>query len=134
MTLGLDTSVVLRLLVGEPPGMVKATLQRLEAAAAAGDGVLVSDIVAIEAYHGLQFHYHVPKSRARELLWKMFASGRVSAERAETAQAFLGSKGSGPTDRLIHANYAARGARTLTFDQAQSRLPGAERLRPARGV
>lgn len=129
MTLGLDTSVVLRLLTGEPPGMASVCRERLEAAAVAGDKVVVSDLVLLEAYHALQFHYLIPRHVARAAIAKMLKSGQVEAERPDAALVFAPAGGADPADRLIHARYAALGARTLTFDASQSRLPGAERLR-----
>ncbi|KAF0246438.1 MAG: hypothetical protein FD180_702 [Planctomycetota bacterium] len=132
MKLGLDTSVVLRLLTGEPAGMAAVCGERLEAAARAGDRVVVSDLVVLEAYHALQFHYELPKERAREAIARMFRSGQVEPDRPETAEAYAPAAGAGPVDRLIHSRYAALGARTLTFDDLQSRLAGAERLRERR--
>ena len=49
MTLGLDTSVVLRLLTGEPAAMAAACRERLEAVARAGDKVVISDLVVLLA-------------------------------------------------------------------------------------
>ncbi len=45
MTLGLDTSVVLRLLTGQPPDQFGHAASRLAAAHAAGEPVVVSDLV-----------------------------------------------------------------------------------------
>jgi predicted nucleic acid-binding protein len=68
VTLGLDTSVVVRLLMGVPEAPARAARRRLEHAAEAGETVLVSDLVISEAYHALQYHYGVPKAEARSLL------------------------------------------------------------------
>lgn len=132
MNLGLDTSVVLRLLVGEPEPMAEAARRRLAEALSAGDRTVISDLVLLEAYHALQFHYEIPRNRARDLIHAMFASGTVHPEHPESARAFLPAPGTGPADRLIHAHYALLGARTLTFDAALARLPGAEKVRTAR--
>ena len=59
--IGLDTSVVVRLLVGEPQNIARATRRRLERAVEAGERVLVSDLVIAEAYFALQHHYGIPK-------------------------------------------------------------------------
>lgn len=132
MNLGLDTSVVLRLLVGEPEPMAKAARHRLAEALGAGDRAVISDLVLLEAYHALQFHYEIPRKRAREMIHAMFASGTVHPEHPESARAFLPASGAGPADRLIHSSYALLGARTLTLDAALARLPGAERIRMSR--
>ncbi len=132
MNIGLDTSVVLRLLIGEPESMAEAARRRLAQALNAGDRVVISDLVLLEAYHALQFHYEIPRKRGRDLIHAMFASGTVHPEHPESARAFLSASGAGPADRLIHSRYVLLGARTLTFDAALARLPGAERIRVAR--
>ena len=59
-SVGLDTCVVLRLLVGEPAVQAKQALQYLEDCYLAGIKVYVSDLVVAETYHGLCHHYNVP--------------------------------------------------------------------------
>ena len=46
MTFGLDTSVVLRLLTGQPQELAARTLARYQEGIANGDSFYVSDIVA----------------------------------------------------------------------------------------
>jgi len=48
--LGLDTSVVVRLLVGLPEALAQAAQRRLERAVETGERVFVSDLVIAEAY------------------------------------------------------------------------------------
>ncbi|MBO7689071.1 MAG: PIN domain-containing protein, partial [Kiritimatiellae bacterium] len=57
MTFGLDTSVVLRLLTGEPPELAARALERYQQGIANGDDFAVSDVVAAETYYALQHHY-----------------------------------------------------------------------------
>lgn len=64
MAIGLDTSVVLRLLVGVPAAQARAAQRRLERAIERGESVIVCDLVIAEAYYALQFHYDVPKADA----------------------------------------------------------------------
>lgn len=132
MTLGLDTSVVLRLLTGEPPGMAAVCRERLLRAGRDGEAVIVSDLVLLEAYHALQHHYGMPRPAARNAIAAMLGSGQVGVEGSGAPGAFAAVRGAGPADRMIHARYAACGARTLTFDASQARLPGAERIREPR--
>ena len=54
MTFGLDTSVVLRLLTGQPQELAERALARYQEGVAAGDRFCVSDVVAAEAYFALQ--------------------------------------------------------------------------------
>ena len=62
--LGLDTSVVVRLLAVLPEGQALRARARLEQALDAGETVLVTDLVIAEAYHALHHHYRMPKAEA----------------------------------------------------------------------
>lgn len=128
MTIGLDTSVVVRLLSGEPPNVARAAARRLEAAAEAGERAVVCDLVVVEAYHALHHHYGVPQPEARALLHRFLVSGVVHPEPVEMVPA-LTATGAGLADRVIHARYRGLGAVTVTFDRRQSDLEGAVRLK-----
>ncbi|MDH4046101.1 MAG: PIN domain-containing protein [Gemmatimonadota bacterium] len=128
MTIGLDTSVVVRLLTGEPASAARAAARRLEAAADTGERVVVCDLVVIETYHALHHHYGVPQSEARALLQRFLVSGVVHPEPGEIVPA-LTATGAGLADHVIHARYRGLGAVTLTFDRRQGNLEGAVRLR-----
>jgi predicted nucleic acid-binding protein len=127
--LGLDTTVVIRLLVGQPAAQFAVARRRLARAVDAGDTVLVSDVVAAEAYFALQHHYEVPKAEARTLLRQFLHSGTVQLDPKGGLEAFDEAPGAGLVDRLIHGRYRSLGASTLTFERKQGGLPGAERLR-----
>lgn len=128
MTIGLDTSVVVRLLTGEPPAAARAAARRLEAAADANERVAVCDMVVIEAYHALHYHYGVPQPEALALLRRFLVSGVVHPEPVDMMPA-LTTTGAGLSDRVIHARYRGLGAITLTFDRRQADLEGAVRLK-----
>lgn len=128
MTIGLDTSVVVRLLTGEPSTAARAAARRLEAAADAGERVVVCDLVVVEAYHALHHHYGVPQAEARALLRRLLVSGVVHPEPAEMVPA-LTAAGAGLADRVIHARYRGLGAVTVTFDRRRGALEGAVRLK-----
>jgi predicted nucleic acid-binding protein len=127
-TLGLDTSVVVRLLSGLPERQASTARARLEQSLDQGETVLVTDLAVAEAYHALHHHYGVPKAEARELLRRFLSSGVVRLEPETSLAALEPSSGAGLVDRLIHSRHRAQGAVTLTFEQRQSRLEGAERL------
>ena len=78
VAIGLDTSVVLRLLVGVPEAQARAAQRRLERAIEGGESVFVCDLVIAEAYYALQFHYAVPKAEARSMLIRFVRSGVVT--------------------------------------------------------
>ena len=50
MAIGLDTSVVLRLLIGEPRAQAEVARRRIERALVAGEKVVVTDLVVAEAF------------------------------------------------------------------------------------
>lgn len=127
-TIGLDTTVVIRLLVGLPASQFAVARRRLARAVDAGDTVLVSDVVATEAYFALQHHYEVPKVEARTLLRQLLHSGTVQLDPKGALEALDEAAGAGLVDRLIHGRYQSLGASTLTFERKQGALPGAERL------
>ena len=129
MTLGLDTSVVVRLLMGVPEAHTRAARRRLERATEAGETVLVSDLVLTEAYHALQHHYGVPKGEARSLLRRLVESRAIQLEPPAADAALAAVGGAGLVDRLIHLRYRSVGAVTVTFERRQGRLEGAIRLR-----
>lgn len=126
--LGLDTSVVVRLLVGLPEGQAARAKQRLEEAMDKGETIVVTDLAIGEAYYALHDHYEVPKPEARELLLRFVSSGVVRLSPETSLHALAPSGGAGLMDRLIHARHRAEGAVTLTFERRQSRLEGAEVL------
>ena len=64
MNVGLDTSVVLRFLVGEPADQAQTALQYLRKIQQEGGRAIVSDLVVTEAYFALQYHYPVPNAEA----------------------------------------------------------------------
>lgn len=125
---GLDTSVVVRLLTGLPQKQLQAAKARVERALDEGDAVLVTDLAVAEAYHALHYHYGVPKVEARGLLLRFVTSGVVTLDPESSVNALSETGGPGMVDRLIHARHRALGGITLTFERPQSRLEGAERL------
>ena len=54
---------------------------------------------------------------------------KTSANGTSTLAELRTKTGCGLRDRLIHEDYQARGALTLTLDQRMARLPGARKLR-----
>src|SRR5437764_854327 len=68
MPIGLDTSVVVRLLIGLPEAQARTARRRLELAVERRERVVVSDLVLAETYHALQHHYRMPKREARSIL------------------------------------------------------------------
>ena len=118
MNLGLDTSVVLRLLIGQPEDQAALARRRLEQAHTHGDTIVISDLVLAECYYALVHHYQIPKDEARSRLRHMAHSGTVTVEPHEALAALEPAPGAGLVDRLILHRYRALAASTLTFDRA----------------
>jgi predicted nucleic acid-binding protein len=132
VTAGLDTSVVVRLLTGEPAAQARRAREQLEASAKSGAGpLLVSDLVVGEAYFALLHHYAVPQAEAVAALLALLSDSRVrngGVAREVLAEVRGGSARPGFMDRLIARDYAQQGAGMFTFDRDASRLPGVRLL------
>ncbi len=132
MVVGLDTSVLIRLLIGLPPGQATTALEFLRETRLAGRQVVVSDLVVSEAYFALHAHYDVPKQEAVAALLEMLRSGLVEpADGPEvlgvlevTSQSSTASTKPGLVDRLIQAQYGRQPAAMATFERAAGRLAG----------
>jgi predicted nucleic acid-binding protein len=126
MTVGLDTSVVVRLLVGEPALLARRALAAVEEALAAGRTLVVCDLVVAESFFALQHHYGLTRARALATLHELFRTGPLRASGA--AAAILATPGLATTrpgfvDRLIRAAYADTDE-MWTLDHAAAKLPG----------
>lgn len=129
MTHGLDTSVVVRLLVGEPAGQALAAQRAIERAPRGA--VAVSDLVIGEAYFALRHHYGVPHRKAIVALAALISDPRIfSTGVGARVLANVPDRDAGPglMDRLIHGAYEAEQMLLLTFDRSAARLPGAQLL------
>jgi predicted nucleic acid-binding protein len=131
VAVGLDTSVVLRLLIGEPRSQMEIARRRIERALLAGERVVITDLVVAEVFHALRHHYGVPEAAALGQLREFLGSGVVVLDPAEAAGALgSGTKGqAGVVDRLIVARHRFLGATTATFDRRQALLEGGVLLR-----
>jgi predicted nucleic acid-binding protein len=131
VAIGLDTSVVLRLLIGEPRAQVGIARRRIERALAVGEKVLITDLVVAEAFHALRHHYGVPEAEALSRLRELLGSEVVSVDPLGVEDALLpGVRGRvGVMGRLVVGRHRALGATTATFDRRQARLEGGVLLR-----
>lgn len=122
----LDTSVLLRLLTGEPLDQFRRANEFLTQQAEANAEVFVSNQVLSEAYFALQSFYNMPKSEALEILSNFVQHRRVRASSvAEAVLRFPGLASSKPgfVDRLIHGDCQEAGHTLITFEKAAKKLP-----------
>ena len=120
MTFGLDTSVVLRLLTGEPPELAAHALARYQQGMDNGDDFAVSDVVAAETYYALQHHYG--KTKEESLAALMAFSGGEGISFSPDFMAAIKTpnvhKASlGFVDRMLVSGYASKGQITLSCDE-----------------
>ncbi len=130
---GLDTSVVVRLLVGEPAEQAAAARRMLEDGSARRPSAAISDLVVGESYFALRHHYSVPHARAVAALRELVGDPRIIA--TGVARTVLNMPtdelaAPGLMDRLIHGDYERADAAVVTFDRGAARLPGARLLAP----
>ncbi|HYN03522.1 MAG TPA: PIN domain-containing protein [Vicinamibacteria bacterium] len=133
-TVGLDTSVVLRLVVGTPDHQAATALAFVRRSRMAGRRIVVSDLVVSEAYFALHAHYDVPKQEAITALREVLRSGLVEPADGPAViemldEAARSSSKPGFVDRLIHAHYERLPASMATFERAAGRLPATTVLR-----
>ncbi len=128
---GIDTSVFIRLLTGEPEAeyqkTVKAFERRMEVEPKAE--FFASNQVIGEAYMALQHHFGIAKADAKAAMCDVLTSGLCSPQNGSSVfNALRADKGCGLLDRLIADDYAAHSMKTLTNDAKMSRLANAEKL------
>ena len=121
MKVGLDSSVVLHLLTGEPELLARRALAELQSLTQSGAVPLVSDLVVSEVYFALQYHYGVPKAEALALLAQFLHESGVKplgAAVAVLAVPHLATANPGFVDRLIHAEFARCPGRPASAKEA----------------
>ncbi len=131
MSVGLDTSVVLRLLTGLPAEESERARAEL---AQAREPSVVSDLVVAETYFALRHHYSVPHGEAVRALHAFLSDTRVRS--AGVAVGVMSDPSTrvprprpGMVDRLIHADYRRDALDVVTFDRDLARLAGVRLLR-----
>lgn len=125
-SVSLDTSVVIRLLVGEPADQYRSANALLSDQLKAGWAVHVGDLVLAEAYFALQGYYQLSKSDALQAL-ALFArhSGVSVSSVAQEVLALprLATAKPGFVDRLIHGTSQNAGHTLVSFEKSAAKLP-----------
>ena len=127
---GIDTSVLVRLMTGQPEATYRLCVEALRRLVIdAGSQVVVSNQVIGEAYIAVQHHYRVSEPDARDALIQLFEDGLIHPLNGQSVlSAIETSGGPGLLDRLIADGYRQGGFETLTLDRKMSNLPGARAL------
>ena len=130
MRYGADTSIILRVLTGQPTSLAAVVRTRLESLWLSGAILDVCDLVVSETYFALQHSYGLTKERALNALLKLSAhpgfrlsSQVVAALRTEN----LARAKPGFLDRVIHGTYVADDDSVmLTCEKGSRRLSNVE--------
>lgn len=128
---GIDTSILMRLMTGDPAKDFAKTVRSLEGLIEQKPGadVLASNQVIGEAYIAVRHHYGVSRDDARAALLSVLTSGLVAPMNGTAVlDAIRQTEGCGLLDRLIVDDYTRQGVETLTHDRKMGALPGAARL------
>ena len=126
---GIDTSVLVRLITGEPPDAFAHCVERLNALVVSGAEIFASNQVIGEAYVAVQHHYHVSETDARSELSRTLTSGLVSALNGRAVIEALETSGDpGLFDRLIADDYSRADLQVLTLDRRMATLPDVRQL------
>lgn len=127
---GIDTSILVRLLTGDPEEGFRRCVEALTSLVEEdGAEILASNQVIGEAYVAVQHHYGIAKAEARAALASVLASGLVSPLNGAGVFAALQAEGGcGLLDRLIADDYRRAELATLTLDERMAALPGARLL------
>lgn len=127
---GIDTSVLMRLVTGDPDAGFRLTVRRLTDLIERNHAeVVASNQVIGEAYLALQHHYGASRIEARSGLISVLTSGLVAPRHREAAlDALRARTGCGLLDRLIAEDYRQAGMITLTLDRKMAALPDVQYL------
>ncbi len=127
---GIDTSVLVRLLTGEPVSDFEYCVAKLTGLVQdSAAEIFASNQVIGEAYVAVQHHYGVTKADARSGLIDVLRSGLVAPLNGlAVIEALKAADGPGCFDRLIADDYRRHGLETLTLDRRMSGLPLVRRL------
>lgn len=130
--IALDTNVLLRLLLNDDAAQARAARQAVQAVEAAGEQVLINDIVLAEAVWALRGKYDTAKQDLLRVLRAVLDTASFAFESRPVLTAALAmyeESAADFPDCLIAAKNAAAGCRhTATFDRAMRGLPAVELL------
>ena len=129
MRYGIDTSILVRLVAGQPVDAFEYCVSRLNELVEDGAEIFASNQVIGEAYIAVQHHYGVSRQDTCDGLLNALRSGLVSPLNGQSVIAALGSSGQpGLFDRLIADDYSRVGLSVLTLDRRMTRLPNSQHL------
>ena len=128
-SIGIDTSVLVRLVTGQPPNAYSYCVARLSDLAASGAEILASNQVIGETFMAVRHHYGASAQDTQVELLNTLRSGLVAPLNGQAViEALSAAGGPGLFDRLIANDYSRSGLEVLTLDRKMGSLPGARTL------
>ena len=122
----LDTSVVMRLLTGQPLDLATTARSYMVETEQTGAKVFVSNLVVMEAYCACQHHYGMSKGAVLDGLMQLLSISTFVVHPqllSLLAMPALASAKPGFLDQLIHAEATTARLPLVTFEKAAARLP-----------
>jgi len=129
MTYGLDTSALMRVLVGRPEELAEKVNARLAALIDTGNEIRVSDLAVSEAYYVLQDFYGLTKAQTIETLSTLPATpGFVLSKEVSDALSTpnLAHASPGFIDRVLALGYLNHDEPVIACEKSFKKLKGAE--------
>ena len=119
--IGIDTNVLLRLLLDDDAAQVPRARREAARAEAAGDALLVNDVVLVETVWTLQSRYGADKRELLVLLHGLLDHAQLTFESRsaldEAVAGFENTNADFPDCLILAKNAAAGCAHTATFDR-----------------
>ena len=126
--IGIDTKLLLRLIVADEPKQAVAARDFMLANCSAEEPGFVSDIVLIELVWTLARVYGFPRSRIADAIEQILETTNLDVASAADAIHALGDYRAGAADfadaLLGRSNITAGCVYTITFDRKAAKLPG----------
>ena len=123
--IGLDTTVVLRLLTGEPEKQFEKTKKFIEEQLSGNKKLFISDLVISESYFALYYHYNVPKAEVIQQLNTLFCSGMISSLPGSVFPKVLRdykNHKAGFVDQILYEQYCMFTDGVVSFDKSMCQL------------
>lgn len=131
--IGIDTNLLLRLIVGDEPRHAVTAREYLRARCSADEPGYVCHIVLVELVWTLARAYRYPREKIAAAIEQILETAQLDVESSNDVAAAVKDYRSGTADfadcLLVRVNSAAGCSHTVTFDRKAANLKGFELLK-----
>jgi len=131
--IGIDTNLLLRLIVGDEPKQAVAAREYLGDRCSADEPGYVCHIVLVELVWTLAKAYRYPRERIAAAIEQILETAQLDVESSNDVAAALKDYRNGTADfadcLLVRVNAASGCTHTVTFDRRAAKLKGFELLK-----